>query len=97
MTSHSSDPLVRQTTLRLLEDKSTYVKKTALFSIVKLANASPEWVEESGVIDKLYNMLKNQDSGLLAAVVHALNELMEDSGGMVVNNKILIYLLNRYN
>lgn len=95
MTSHSTDPLVRQTTIRLLDDKSNYVKKTALFSIIKLANACSEWVEESGIIDRLYNMLKNQDSGLLSAVVHVLNELMANSGGMVVNNKILIYLLNR--
>jgi vesicle coat complex subunit len=96
MRSHQTDELVQKTALDLLSDKSPYVRKTALFSILKLAQASPDFVEKFEIIDKLYGMLKSPNTGLLASVIQVLNELMRDSGGMAVNNKILIYLLNRF-
>jgi hypothetical protein len=96
MRSHQTDELVQRTALNLLNDKSPYVRKTALFAILKLAQASSEFVEKNGIIDKLYGMLKNPNTDLLASVIHVLNELMRDSDGMAVNNKILIYLLNRF-
>lgn len=96
MRSHQTDELVQNTTLNLLNDKSPYVRKTALFALLKLAQASPDFVDKFGIIDKLYGMLKNPNTNLLASVIHVLNELMRDSEGMAVNNKILIYLLNRF-
>ena len=96
MRSHQTDELVKQTTLEKLKDKSPYVRKTALFALLKLSQANPEFIEKYEIIDKLYGMLKSPDTGLLVSVIHVLNELMRDSGGMAVNNKILIYLLNRF-
>lgn len=95
MRSHQSDELVQKTAFDLLSDKSPYVRKTALFAILKLAQACPDFVEKYEIIDKLYGMLKSPNTELLASTIHVLNELMQESGGMVVNNKILIYLLNR--
>ena len=96
MRSHQTDELVKQTTLEKLKDKSPYVRKTALFALLKLSQANPEFIEKYEIIDKLYGMLKSPDTGLLVSVIHVLNELMRNSGGMAVNNKILIYLLNRF-
>lgn len=95
MRSHLTDHMVHQTTIRLLDDKSPYVRKTALFALLKLHQANEDFIEKNKVVDKLYSLLKNSNTSLLSAVIHVLNELMASEGGMVVNNKILVYLLNR--
>ena len=95
MRSYLEDEMVHQTTVQSLDDESDYVKKIALFGLLKLNQANSAFIEELGIIDKLYAMLKSNDTTVLSSVIHVLNELMRESGGMAVNNKILIYLLNR--
>ena len=95
MRSHLKDGMVRNTVISLIEDKSNYVKKAALYGLLKLHHGDPLFTKDANVIDRLYGMLKSADPSLLEAVINVLNELMAEEGGMVVNQKILIYLLNR--
>lgn len=49
------------------------------------------------LIDKLYNLLKDPHKSVVMCAINVLNEIMISEGGMAINNKIILYLLNRFN
>lgn len=78
-----------------LSDASAYVRKTAAMGCAKLYRNAPSVVKESDIVDILYNMLKDKDPLVITSVIDALNEVLSDEGGMVINQQIVLYLLNR--
>lgn len=78
-----------------LNDPSAYVRKTAVIGIAKLFQFVPDIIKKTDLVDILYNMLKDKDTQVITNVIHALNEILQSEGGMVVNSSIVLYLLNR--
>ncbi|KAF0487825.1 Adaptor protein complex beta subunit [Gigaspora margarita] len=78
-----------------LKDSSAYVRKTALISCIKVFHLSPKHVLDTTLIDQLYKTLGDRDSEVVANCVVALNEILHSQGGMTVNKKIAMYLLQR--
>ncbi|XP_076467040.1 AP-4 complex subunit beta-1-like [Babylonia areolata] len=78
-----------------LSDKSAYVRRAAVFACVKLHQMSPSSVKETDLVDTLYGMIRDPDPIVVTNCLSALDEILEDEGGVVVNKAIAHYLLNR--
>ncbi|CAG8578273.1 1918_t:CDS:10, partial [Dentiscutata heterogama] len=78
-----------------LKDSSAYVRKTALISCIKVFHLSPKHVLDTTLIDQLYKTLGDGDPEVVANCVVALNEILHSQGGMNVNKKVALYLLQR--
>lgn len=50
---------------------------------------------ESSIIDSLYALIKDSDTLVIANSIQALNEILQDEGGMATSTKMVVYLLNR--
>lgn len=93
--SQLSSSEIKTQVVRMLEDKNPYVQKCAIYGCLKIHYASPNFIDEYKLLDALYNMLKSPHPIVVSAVINALNEVLEEEGGMAVNTKIINYLLNR--
>lgn len=49
----------------------------------------------NNIIDTLYDMLKDPARMVTIASIQALEDIMQDQGGMAVNSQIIIFLLDR--
>jgi len=78
-----------------LNDPSPYVRKTAVVSVVKLNRISPQTVQTNKFVERLYAMIRDKDIQVVTNCIMALNEILEDEGGIVVTKKMIYYLLNR--
>lgn len=50
---------------------------------------------ENDIINILYNYIKDSNKMVVVSAINALNEIMQDEGGMAINGKIIIHLLGR--
>lgn len=78
-----------------LNDDDPYVRKTAITGCVKLSFIQSKFAAENNVVDTLYDMIKDPSTIVVLSAINALNELMRDTGGMAVNESIVVYLINR--
>ena len=80
----------------MLGDKDAYVRRNAVMAALKMFYHASEYFEEKRFVDKFYDLLKDPSSSVVLAAMSALNEIMSEEGGMALNQKIAIYLLNRF-
>lgn len=78
-----------------LKDASPYVRKTAVMACVKLHRMSPEALVAGDTVNTLYNMLRDRDPQVVCNCICAINEILQDEGGMAINKPIIHHLLNR--
>ena len=78
-----------------LKDSDPYVKNTAIIGCIKLYRQSPSTVKEGDYIETLYKLLKDPDQQVVINSIIALNEILEEEGGIAITRKLIIYLLNR--
>lgn len=78
--------------VEMMDDLNYYVRRTAIISTLKIYYVDNTFFDDYDVINKLYNFIKDPNSTVVQAAISALNEVM---GGIKVNSKIIIYLLNR--
>ncbi len=79
----------------MLDDKDSYVKKTAIYGCLKINQMSPEFSEHFGLVNLFYNLLKTPDTQIVVAIINALNEILKEEGGMSINSKLATYLISR--
>lgn len=94
--SQISSNEVKTQVVKMLEDPSPYVQKIAIFGCVKIFYVDNNFMDEYDIYDSFYNMLRSNHPMVVASVINALNEILLDEGGMAVNSKIIIYLINRF-
>lgn len=80
---------------RAMKDSSAYVRRTAVMACIKIHQVSPELIVDHGLINQLYGMIRDPDPLVVVNCLSALEELLEDEGGAVINRNIAHYLLNR--
>lgn len=51
--------------------------------------------KQSNFIEKLNNLVRDIDPIVVINAIQALNEVQENKGGIIVDSKLVIYLLNR--
>eukprot|EP00698_Gefionella_okellyi_P015847 TRINITY_DN4498_c0_g1_i1.p1 TRINITY_DN4498_c0_g1~~TRINITY_DN4498_c0_g1_i1.p1 ORF type:complete len:763 (-),score=163.79 TRINITY_DN4498_c0_g1_i1:884-3139(-) len=78
-----------------LRDPIAYVRKTAVLGCVKMFHVSPKTVRDLGIVNRLYEMLRDKDPAVISNCVMALNEILYQEGGMAVNKLIIYHLLNK--
>ncbi|XP_055942910.1 AP-4 complex subunit beta-1-like isoform X2 [Argiope bruennichi] len=75
-------------------DSSSYVRCTAA-AACSLVITDSNVKDNQEVIDKLYEMIRDPDPTVVCSSLSALNEILYSDGGVVINSKIIFYLLSR--
>ncbi|XP_013385832.1 AP-4 complex subunit beta-1 isoform X2 [Lingula anatina] len=78
-----------------LQDQSAYVRRIAVMSCARIYKSLPLVIDDLGLVDLLYGMLRDSDPIVVVNCLHALNEILHSEGGVVVNRKIAYHLLNK--
>jgi len=78
-----------------LDDDHPHVRKTAVIGAIKLYRQSPTMVNNGNYIERLYKLIKDIDAQVVINAVIALDEILENEGGIAIKRKLIIYLLNR--
>ncbi|GJJ70014.1 hypothetical protein EMPS_02363 [Entomortierella parvispora] len=78
------------------QDKNAYVRNTAAMASISLFELDPLFVLESEIIDRLYGLLRDRDPQVVISSILALETILVDEGGIVINNNISAHLLKRY-
>lgn len=78
-----------------LKDSSAYVRKTAILCCSKIFSFLPKVILEGDLVDVMYSMLRDSDPQVVTNAVLALDEILASEGGMAINSKLMLYLLNR--
>lgn len=78
-----------------LVDPDPYVRRTAIIGLVKLYRINATLVIDTPFVNTLYELIRDTDSTVSSNAVVALNEILEKEGGIAVNRKMVVYLLNR--
>ncbi|KAK3776714.1 hypothetical protein RRG08_005125, partial [Elysia crispata] len=89
----SSDVLSSAVT-QCLEDKSPFVKQNAALSCISLHELSPDAVTDTGIWDRLYELLSDSNSGTVTSCMCALENIFALEKGLIVSNKLGQYLIN---
>ena len=87
---------VKQQVLNLIDDRDFYVRKIAVMGCLRLYYLDHDFFIEQNLIDKLYNLLKDPHKSVVMCSINVLNEIMIEEGGMAINSKIILYLMNRF-
>ncbi|CAG9316259.1 unnamed protein product [Blepharisma stoltei] len=78
-----------------LGDPDPYVRRTAIIGLIKLHRHSKDQGTENSFINTLYELIRDPDPTVSSNAIIALNEILENEGGIAINRKMCIYLLNR--
>jgi AP-1 complex subunit beta-1 len=63
---------------KVLEDKDSYVKKTALLTVPKMFEVTPELIKKNGIIELMQKVIKEEKNPVVfAAALDALKEIEE--------------------
>ncbi|CAI9716867.1 AP-4 complex subunit beta-1 isoform X1 [Octopus vulgaris] len=76
-----------------LNDHSSYVRRIAALSSIRLHHLNPESILDTGIIDKLYSLIRDPDPIVVVNCLMALEEILKDEGGVVINQKMSYHLL----
>ena len=78
-----------------LDDNSAYVRRTAVMACLSVLKVSQETIAETGIIDKLYSLIRDSDPVVVVNCLVVLEEILKDEGGIVLNRNMVYYLLNK--
>jgi AP-4 complex subunit beta-1 len=76
-----------------IKDPHPYVRKTAVLAMLKVYKLNPKLISDKD-IDTLYEMIKDSDPMVVSNTLFVLNEILRDTGGITVTNKMINHLLN---
>ena len=79
-----------------LKDSNPKVRKSAVVGCGKVWRHSPQIVVEYGLIDILYTSVRDTDPNVMTFAMQTLNIILESEGGIVINQNMAGYLLQRY-
>lgn len=80
-----------------LTDVSPFVRKISAIGIARLNRLDPSITRSSSVIiDTLYEMIKDRDTLVVCSAIHALNDILEEEGGLVLTKPMVLFLLSRF-
>lgn len=80
-----------------LTDVNGYVRKTAVVGVLKLFHISRTAVLDTEIKPTLLSMVSDGDVHVVANVIHVLEEVLADEGGLEVPSEVAYNFLNRLN
>ena len=63
--------------------------------LIRSSPISPTLLIVNNYIDILYSLIRDPDSIVSTNSIMALDEILQEEGGIAINSKMMIYLLNR--
>ncbi|XP_060749921.1 AP-4 complex subunit beta-1 isoform X3 [Tachysurus vachellii] len=86
---------IHQPVMNALRDKSSYVRRVAVLGCAKIHSLQPKAEIDSGMVNELYSLLRDPDPVVMVNCLRALEEILHQEGGVVINKPIAHHLLNR--
>lgn len=80
-----------------LKDSDALVRRTAVLACVRIFRTTPSAVLDGGLVDCLYTQVRDADPIVVVDCLDALQEILADEGGVVINRNMARYLLQRLN
>ena len=80
-----------------ISDPDPYVRKIAIIGMIKLHKYAKNLVIGTNLENSLYELIRDPDPNVSINAIIALNEILEEEGGIAINRRMIIYLLNRIN
>ncbi|RXN35087.1 AP-4 complex subunit beta-1 isoform X3 [Labeo rohita] len=90
MTEYIEQPIVAG-----LRDKASYVRRVAVLGCAKMHSLQPNTEIDGSIVNELYALLRDPDPVVVVNCLRALEEILKDEGGVVINKPIAHHLLNR--
>uniref|UniRef100_A0A1A7YJH7 Adaptor-related protein complex 4, beta 1 subunit n=1 Tax=Iconisemion striatum TaxID=60296 RepID=A0A1A7YJH7_9TELE len=78
-----------------LRDRAACVRRVAVLGWAKLYNLQPAADIDATVVNELYSLLRDPDPIVMVNCLRALDEILKEEGGVVINKPITHHLLNR--
>jgi len=78
-----------------LKDTDAVVRRAAVLACVQIFQTAPSAVLDGGLIDRLYSLIRDPDPVVVVNCLNALQEILADEGGVVINRSMARYLLQR--
>ena len=79
-----------------LKDSNPRVRKAAVVGCGKVWKHSPSVIEENGMVDVLYTMVRDPDPHVLTFAIQTINVILSKEGGIVINSTMANYLISRF-
>ncbi|XP_044531922.1 AP-4 complex subunit beta-1 isoform X1 [Gracilinanus agilis] len=86
---------IQQPILNGLRDKASYVRRVAVLGCAKMYNLHGDPEVDGALVNELYSLLRDQDPIVVVNCLRALEEILKQEGGVVINKPIAHHLLNR--
>uniref|UniRef100_F6WLR5 AP complex subunit beta n=1 Tax=Monodelphis domestica TaxID=13616 RepID=F6WLR5_MONDO len=86
---------IQQPILNGLRDKASYVRRVAVLGCAKMYNLHGDSEVDGALVNELYSLLRDQDPIVVVNCLRALEEILKQEGGVVINKPIAHHLLNR--
>ncbi|XP_071525987.1 AP-4 complex subunit beta-1-like isoform X1 [Panulirus ornatus] len=78
-----------------LSDQAAMVRRAGAVACVRLYSHAPQSVLNCGLVNALYEGLRDSDPIVITNCILALDWILQDEGGMVINKNIAHYFLGR--
>ncbi|KAK6308657.1 hypothetical protein J4Q44_G00219280 [Coregonus suidteri] len=78
-----------------LKDKAACVRRVAVLGWAKIHTLQPNTEMDVAVVNELYGMLRDPDPVVMVNCLRALEEILQEEGGVAINKPIAHHLLNR--
>ena len=78
-----------------IKDSNPRVRKAAVVGCGKVWKHSPSVIEENGMVDVLYTMVRDPDPHVLTFAIQTINVILSKEGGIVINSTMANYLISR--
>uniref|UniRef100_A0A4W4FFH2 Beta-adaptin appendage C-terminal subdomain domain-containing protein n=1 Tax=Electrophorus electricus TaxID=8005 RepID=A0A4W4FFH2_ELEEL len=86
---------IQQPILTGLRDKASYVRRVAVLGCAKMHSLRPSTEIDPSIVNELYALLRDPDPVVMVNCLRALEEILREEGGVVINKPIAHHLLNR--
>jgi len=77
-----------------LGDTNPYVRRMAVLATVHLQQVAPQAVEEKGMVNRLYELLRDRDPQIVSNSLFALSAVLKDKGGIAFDTNLIHHLVN---
>ena len=78
-----------------LNDTDAVVRRAAVLACIQIFQTSPSAVIDGGLVDRLYSLIRDTDAVVVVNCLDALQEILADEGGVVINRNMARYLQQR--
>jgi len=78
-----------------LKDTDAVVRRAAVIACVQIFQTAPSSILDAGLVDRLYSMIRDSDPVVVVNCLDALQQILADEGGVVINRNMARYLLQR--